>query len=322
MTLRVAQFPLATLGLGLTAATAAGLFVNWLLEACIGKSEEELDGFPRSRWLLSVAIQALVFPSLAWLSVSAARWSGLDFGQWLAAGSKELPDVSQWYIFALFGSQSRDMCPMPAATSFLMKVHHYVVTVACVLCLLAPKGMGLFVAGTFILELGSMFYNLRVLYPGCKMAEVLYQVTMPTSNILALAGGLLLLHMQDVPLWMKVLYFVADVGVCIGRQRHALKDAGLIGSAKVATSSDTAQRGVASAAAGTKYHQKQQHKKLDKQGRGRWLVGGLMLSPLIAARPLRRLEPKLRALPGGARQLLHLRPNGRRVPAPRLALWR
>ncbi|CAE7497354.1 unnamed protein product [Symbiodinium pilosum] len=55
---------------------------------------------------------------------------------------------------------------------------------------------------------------------------------MPASNIVALAGGLLLLHMQDVPLWMRVLYFTADVGVCIGRQRHALKDAGLIGRRK------------------------------------------------------------------------------------------
>eukprot|EP00439_Symbiodinium_sp_Y106_P080737 s1165_g19.t1 len=55
---------------------------------------------------------------------------------------------------------------------------------------------------------------------------------MPASNIAALAGGLLFLNMQEVPLWMRVLYFAADVGVCIGRQRHALKDAGLIGPRK------------------------------------------------------------------------------------------
>ncbi|CAE7323963.1 unnamed protein product [Symbiodinium natans] len=64
--------------------------------------------------------------------------------------------------------------------------------------------------------------------------------------------------------------------------------------------------------------------KRQEKGRGKLLVGGgLILTPLLGVRPLRRLEPKLRALPGGAaRQLLHLRPNGRRVPPPRLSLWR
>ncbi|CAE7323935.1 unnamed protein product [Symbiodinium natans] len=137
-----------------------------ILESCVSNVEEELEGFPRSRWLLSVAIQALVFPVCVWLSIWAAKASGWDMGRWLASAAHELPNASRWYVFALFGSQSRDMCPMPAEASFLMKVHHYVVTVACLLSLLAPKGFGLFIAGTFVLELGSMFYNLRVLYPG------------------------------------------------------------------------------------------------------------------------------------------------------------
>eukprot|EP00439_Symbiodinium_sp_Y106_P000797 s7113_g1.t1 len=95
---------------------------------------------------------ALIFPVLVWLSVCAARGAGLDVSHWLTAGACKLPSMSRWYVFALFGSQSRDMCPMPANTSFLMKVHHYVVTLACLLSLLAPKGFGLFIAGTFILD--------------------------------------------------------------------------------------------------------------------------------------------------------------------------
>jgi len=313
--------------IGLVSATAVGLALNRLLEIWLGNLEEELDGFPRSRWLLSVAIQALIFPVLVWLSVCAARGAGLDVSHWLTAGACKLPSMSRWYVFALFGSQSRDMCPMPANTSFLMKVHHYVVTLACLLSLLAPKGFGLFIAGTFILELGSMFYNLRVLYPGRRLIEVVYQVTMPASNIAALAGGLLFLNMQEVPLWMRVLYFAADVGVCIGRQRHALKDAGLIGPRKVATKAASGGRsGVASSAAPCK----QKIKRQDKGKRGKWLLGGGLLvggaAPLHGIQPLRRLQglqPKLRALPGGARHFLNLRPNGiRRVPPPRFALWR
>lgn len=215
---------------GLVVATVAGLIVNQLLHSCLAKSDEqELDGFPRSRWILSAGIQALVFPVFVWLSITAASTSGILFSQWLTASAPELPTKSLWYVFSLFGSQSRDMCPMPAATSFLMKVHHWVVTIACVLALFAPKGFGLFIAGTFVLELGSLFYNLRVLYPGNKLINVMYQTFMPLSNLAALAGGVLLLSMKEVPLWMRVLYFTADVGVCLGRQRHALKDAGLLG---------------------------------------------------------------------------------------------
>ncbi|CAK9083347.1 Hypothetical protein (Fragment) [Durusdinium trenchii] len=234
---------------GLLAATVGGLVVNQLLHLCYKDEEEqELDGFPRSRWILSAAIQAFIFPVLVWLSLLVASGSGIMCGRWLTASAAELPNKSLWYVFALFGSQSRDMCPMPAATSFLMKVHHWVVTIACMLALFAPKGFGLFIAGTFVLELGSLFYNLRTLSPGNKFINTLYQTFMPLSNIAALAGGVLLLQMREVPLWMRVLYFTADVGVCIGRQRHALKDAGLLSKKATETPSQSdpkAQDGVA-----------------------------------------------------------------------------
>lgn len=240
--------------IGLVAATVIGLAVNQLLHAFLGQSdEEELDGFPRSRWILSAAIQALVFPLLGWLSVIGASGAGIACSRWLTASALELPGKSLWYVFSLFGSQSRDMCPMPAATSFLMKVHHWVVTIACVLSLFAPKGFGLFIAGTFVLELGSLFYNMRVLYPGNKVIKVMYQTFMPLSNLAALAGGVLLLSMKEVPLWMRVLYFTADVGVCIGRQRHAFKDAGLLGKKAAASQPDpAAQDGVTMKSVGTK----------------------------------------------------------------------
>ncbi|OLP86419.1 hypothetical protein AK812_SmicGene32502 [Symbiodinium microadriaticum] len=74
---------------------------------------------------------------------------------------------------------------------------------------------------------------------------------------------------------------------------------------------------------------KQKAKRQDKGKRGKWLLGGGLLvggaAPLHGIQPLRRLglQPKLRALPGGARHFLNLRPNGsRRVPPPRIALWR
>jgi len=140
-----------------------------------------------------------------------------------------LSSFERWYVYALFASQTRDMCPMPAKASTTMRVHHWVVVVACLLSLCAPVGFGLFVAGTFVLELGSMTFNLRKLYPRSRAVCLLYQMSMLSSNVVAIAGGVLMMSLTGNPLWMKTLYFAADVGVCIGRQEHALKDAGLIG---------------------------------------------------------------------------------------------
>mmetsp|Transcript_53273 Transcript_53273/g.95604 ORF Transcript_53273/g.95604 Transcript_53273/m.95604 type:complete len:320 (+) Transcript_53273:92-1051(+) len=233
---------------GFSVATVLGLGANRLLEAVgHGQEEELLDGFPRSRWHLSVAFQALIFPTLCLASVLASRAHGLSFAQYLKAPSIALPLRARWYVYSLFGSQARDMCPMPAATSMLMKVHHWVVVCACALALMAPKGFGLFTASTFVLECGSMMYNLRVLYPGSSVINVLYQVVMLISNSVAILGGVYFLKISDVPLWFRLLFFIADFGVCLGRQRHALKDAGFIGSKNEAF--DAESRGAAASVA-------------------------------------------------------------------------
>eukprot|EP00930_Biecheleria_cincta_P038034 TRINITY_DN26131_c0_g1_i2.p1 TRINITY_DN26131_c0_g1~~TRINITY_DN26131_c0_g1_i2.p1 ORF type:complete len:315 (+),score=54.96 TRINITY_DN26131_c0_g1_i2:257-1201(+) len=217
--------------LGLTCATVLGLAANRLVEAVVPATE------------------ALVFPGLLLLGLSRCSAVGFTLGEWLVAPAHAMPGVGLWYVYALFASQTRDMCPMPADTSTLMKVHHWVVVVACLLSLVAPQGFGLFVGGTFVLELGSLLFNLRVLYPGSRVISVLYQVVMLASNMTAMAGGVLLLGLKQIPAWMRALYFAADVGVCIGRQRHALKDAGLIGSrAKASPEAGSAQQGVAAAA--------------------------------------------------------------------------
>mmetsp|Transcript_122093 Transcript_122093/g.352921 ORF Transcript_122093/g.352921 Transcript_122093/m.352921 type:complete len:169 (+) Transcript_122093:120-626(+) len=120
------------------------------------------------------------------------------------------------------------MFPMPAGASITMKVHHWVVVIACVLAILSPSGFGLFVMGSFALELGSLTFNLRTLYPRYPAISILYQVCMLLSNIAGFLVGVQMLQISNIQLWMKLLFFVADVGVCIGRQMHALKDAGCI----------------------------------------------------------------------------------------------
>lgn len=217
-------------GLGLLVTSVLGRLANKAARRLV-PSRQLLDGFPRWRWLLSVATQAVVFPTLvglAWLF--SGQHCGLQV--WLMAPASSLSAFERWYVYALFASQTRDMFPLPAKASFMMKLHHWVVVIACVLSLMAPHGFGLFVLGTFVLEVGSMTFNMRVLYSGSKAIEVLYQTCMLASNLAAVAVGILMLQMPGIPLWMKSLYFVADVGVCLGRQRHALKDAGLLGAGR------------------------------------------------------------------------------------------
>lgn len=220
-----------TAAVGLVSATALGLLANRVTERIV-KSDQVLGGFPRWRWCLSAFTQAIVFPGiilLAWWQPSLS----CQLDQWLRLPASQLSGFERWYIYALFASQSRDMIPkMPSAASMTMKVHHWVVVVASVLSLTAPAGFGLFIAGTFVLELGSMTFNLRTLYPGSQAINALYQVCMLTSNLVAVALGVFMLRVESIAWWMRALFFTADVGVCIGRQLHAMKDAGVLKSSK------------------------------------------------------------------------------------------
>lgn len=211
---------------GLSGATVLGLLANRVATVVV-PSGKEIQGFPRWRWLVSVFTQMILFPGVIALCC-VTRQQSMNLKDWLVAPTAVLADgYESWFIYALFGAMSRDMLPtMPAQASTLFKVHHWLVAILCMLTLSIPEGLGLFVAGTFVLECGSLTYNLRELYPTSSACWWLYQLTMPLTNIVAFCGGIFLaVAMPGVPIWLKVVYFLAISGVCWGRQRHAFKDA-------------------------------------------------------------------------------------------------
>mmetsp|Transcript_79511 Transcript_79511/g.170399 ORF Transcript_79511/g.170399 Transcript_79511/m.170399 type:complete len:333 (-) Transcript_79511:69-1067(-) len=300
---------------GLALAHALALLANRIAGRLV-RSGEMLDGFPRWRWVLSAFTQAVIMPALVLLAWHNSSVS-LGLGQWLAASARDLPGFERWYVYALFASNSRDMFPMPAEANFLLKVHHWIVVSACVLALFAPQGFGLFVGGTFLLELGSMTFNLRCLYPQSMAINVAYQICMPVSNVAAVAGGVAMLGMTGIPVWMKALYFVVDVGVCIGRQRHAFKDAGLFGGRSHGRSSDEASASQAAPAGAGRAAEAPLltgcHRlgcgPPPRRGRrcGRW-VGGLQLLSVVhglrqGTQSLRRTSPLPRPGLQGAERL-------------------
>jgi len=215
--------------IGLTTTTAIGLAANKVFERLV-PTKQLVAGFPRWRWVLSVFTQMFVFCPLVYLAWShSSAVAGFSASTWFSMSAAQLPGFERWYVYALFASQSRDMIPrMPKTAGTIMIVHHWVVVIASALALLAPQGFGIFIAGTFALELGSLTFNLRKLYPENKWIVPLYQTVMTASNIAAPYFGFLMLKMK-LPLPLKALFFVADVGVCIGRQHHALKDLGFFG---------------------------------------------------------------------------------------------
>lgn len=242
------SYAVATTALGLLVAHCSALIANKVAQTCI-PSEQVLDGFKRWRWILSCWSQVFVFPVLV-----AASWfcrpAGVNFMEYFALSASASSVYGRWYVYALFAAQTRDL-PMPAATSTVLKVHHWLVVVACCFALLAPSGFGLFIGGTFVLETGSLLYNMRKLYPASTIIRILYHVCMTSSNAIAVFLGVyVLLGLKGFPVWMKAIYLAADFGVCIGRQHAALKDLGLLGKkAKNATAVAIGGSGASSSSA-------------------------------------------------------------------------
>eukprot|EP00747_Dinoflagellata_sp_TGD_P217231 gnl/TRDRNA2_/TRDRNA2_89665_c0_seq1.p1 gnl/TRDRNA2_/TRDRNA2_89665_c0~~gnl/TRDRNA2_/TRDRNA2_89665_c0_seq1.p1 ORF type:complete len:250 (-),score=36.94 gnl/TRDRNA2_/TRDRNA2_89665_c0_seq1:123-761(-) len=203
--------------------------------AALVPSKQKMAGFPRWRWFLAMVTQATLFQALVFMMWRQAMSSAtpLSIQGWLSAPASALGVWERCYVLALFASQSRDMFPLPKEVDFMMVLHHWVVMIACVAAFFVPAGFGLFILGTFVLEMGSMTFNMRTLYPDKRVLVPIYQASMFASNIAALACGYYMVSAMDsVPSAMKVIFLVADVGIVIGRQRHALKDLGLLGSRK------------------------------------------------------------------------------------------
>eukprot|EP00929_Paragymnodinium_shiwhaense_P110177 TRINITY_DN76959_c0_g1_i1.p1 TRINITY_DN76959_c0_g1~~TRINITY_DN76959_c0_g1_i1.p1 ORF type:complete len:265 (-),score=53.17 TRINITY_DN76959_c0_g1_i1:157-951(-) len=215
---------------GCALTTVVGLVLNKVMAILI-PSKEMSGGFYRWRWVLSALVQTVIFPALIG-SAYVRRISQMPLSEFLNAPATDDAVLERWYVYALFATQSRDMIPrMPAAASTTMIVHHWVVVIACLMALHTPQGFGYYVLGTFALECGSLTYNLRTLYPKSKLLVVVYQTIMALSNIVAVLIGVAMVWTCELPMAIKALFLVADVGVCIGREHHALKDLGVLGSA-------------------------------------------------------------------------------------------
>eukprot|EP00667_Euglena_gracilis_P022697 EG_transcript_25333 len=206
---------------GLLGATAAGLGLNVLFKHLF--SDEEVEGFPRWRWLLAAVVQGTALP--ATLGLALYHNGGLTL-QWLLQpwDGFRRPLYTRSYLYALFASQSRDISQ---TKNRLLFVHHLVVMATSAGALALSAAPGLFTFGTALLEFGSFFYNLYTLYPDSPAIKCAYHCLMPVTNIGALGLGVVL-YREQTPLnaWVKGAYLSCLVGVCYGRHRHQMIDLG------------------------------------------------------------------------------------------------
>ena len=209
-----------SVAVGLTVATGCGLVANLVAQKLV-PSKQVIAGFPRWRWVLSSFTQAVAFPTI--LAISWHSSSAVSFSQWAESPAHELSVSDRIYVLALFASQSRDMFPMPRGASTLMWLHHWIVMIASAAAFFLPVGFGLFVSVTFVLELGSMTFNLHSLYPKSSGIASLYQICMLTSNVAAIVGSIYAVQNLALPEVLLYPFVIANLGVCVGRQRHALK---------------------------------------------------------------------------------------------------
>ena len=135
--------------------------------------------------------QLFVYPHFAW---SAWRFTGYD-ERWFSQGwgSDPMGDAKQHervWLYAMFGFMMKDMWIFRNDVLFFL--HHGIALAGVLVFFTVPAGLGQFLVGGTVLEMGNLTYNIVLLRgkdsgphvsPTVKhLAEVLYAVGMGVSN--------------------------------------------------------------------------------------------------------------------------------------------
>lgn len=124
----------------------------------------------------------------------------------------------------------------------LIVVHHIACMTCLLLCISQQKGyacvenevllvlthrpgIGYFVVGTCVLELGTAAYNINnITTPPTIFSRYLYYIVMAVSNLIAIAMAVHYARTVPASKAIKITYLLVIVGLCIGRQREAILD--------------------------------------------------------------------------------------------------
>ena len=164
-------------------------------------------GTPLYIYAVAMIFQALVFAPTAY-----AAWSRWNFDpQWMKEGwttargtihvdpMGEKKRLERLYLYSLFGYMIKDMWIFRNDVLFFL--HHLICLFGILAFFAVPAGLGCFVVGGTVLELGNFTYNIVLLIGKDNAskdlprqvkhyAEILYATCMPLSN--AIGGSMFL----------------------------------------------------------------------------------------------------------------------------------
>jgi len=210
---------LLLIGVDYIAAMAVGLGMNVFGSRIF--PHDKIKGDPRWVYYISIFSQMLIFPFFGFLG-----WrENLDIYRWCFEPWDRLPSVfwSRMYMASLWGYWMKDMYLI---SDPLIIVHH----VFCLLSLLIAVllrhvgGLGFIVLGTLVLELGTVFYNWRSLFPENRFCKYFYWLAIPASNLVALAMACWFWTFAEIDIVPRAFVFITVFGLVVGRQREMVLD--------------------------------------------------------------------------------------------------
>ena len=107
----------------LVAATALGLIANQIMQQFV--SSDDLNGFPRWRWVLAALTQSVILPCILHGAYTASTQAyGDDLRAWLSASAADMHAKGLYfehcYVLALFASNHETWslrCPLALTSS-------------------------------------------------------------------------------------------------------------------------------------------------------------------------------------------------------------
>ena len=159
--------------------------------------------------LLGVAAAAIAFERRG---VSWASWA--DGAAWVQVLEEGATAGTNWAASgvhcAILGYMLKDYVVYDSGLESVFVLHHLATILGCSLCLVVPAGFGLVTLNAVVAEFGSVFYNIKTLYPLRTFNHAVYLFTMGASNVLAVYIGQWFLRLPEMAggdkAWVRYSY--------------------------------------------------------------------------------------------------------------------
>ena len=198
---------------GVVLVAVVGLLYTFLWSMLM--SGKVSHGSPYYNWMSCVPLQTVGFPALALYGWWSSPFTPTE---WLAAGWESEGRVAErLFLFGIVGYMAKDL---PAGMDRVYFAHHAVCSAMAVAFLYVPPA-GVMIAGSAVLEWGSVSQTLHLFNPKSAAALYAHVAIMTLSNIGAVALALFYLTVPTSPIAVRGGFAFVVVGLSLSRQMYA-----------------------------------------------------------------------------------------------------